>query len=402
MRTTFRRFVALLIGATLVAGCYTNTALNAQRITPEEAAALSISFYLDEDWNVYRRLGGTYILMTDAHVHQQLAQRGLREPLQLSAVTPPWAHPRYINHSRHNSRTSSALRDAMVNFYLREVPYFNNPFPVNWVVPPLNDNDLRVSANFTATFLQGFRNDAFSRTLPFNDAYLARLLNGVDFYFAARQNRWYWNGGDYEFVRAIYPNNGFFDHSRGVVFISATRDWNDVSGYRFLFYDRFARIAIHEVGHVLGLGESLAHLFEEKYMGLQSPLRPGNWERDSSFDRALLAMAGPEDFWNAAFTSNAAYGNLWDMHFGNIISFADLQTARGLAHQKRLQGNLPDGYAAVPGLFYQAFATGTMDVRRSLYITQAQLAVGHLNDFITEHNLHIAPILSVFDFKIYN
>ena len=402
MRTTFRRFAALLIGAALVAGCYTNIALNAQRITPEEAAALSISFYLDDDWNVYRRLGDTYFLMTEAHVHQQLAQRGLREPLQLSAVTPPWARPQYINHNRHPGRTSSALRDAMVNFYLREAPYFYNPFPVNWVVPPLDADDLRVSADFAAAFLHGFRNDAFSRTLPFNDAYLAGLLDGVDFYFATRRNRWYWNGGDYVHVRANYVHRGFFDHRRGVVFISATREWSDVFGYRFVFYNMFARTAIHEVGHVLGLGESLAHLFEEKFMGLESPLRPGNWERDSSFDRALLAMAGPDDFWSAAFTSNAAYGNLWDTHFGYIISFADLQTARGLAHQKRLNGNLPDGYAAVPGLFYQAFASGTMDARRSLYIAQAQLAVSHLNNFIAEHNLNIAPVLSVFDHKIYN
>ena len=355
MRTTFRRFVALFISAALVAGCYIGTPLNAQRITPAEAAG-----------------------------------------------APPWAAPQYVNQSRQNSRTNSALRDAMVNFYLHEAPYFYNPFPVNWVVPPLDADDLRVSANFAATFLHGFRNDAFSRTLPFNDTYLARLLDGVDFYFAPRTNRWYWNSGNYEVFRPTYPNNGFFDHARGVVFISATREWSDIFGYRFVFYDRFARIAIHEVGHVLGLGESLAHLFEEKFMGLESPLRPGNWERDSSFDRALLAVAGPEAFWNAAFTSNTAYGDLWDVHFGHLISFADLQMARGLAHQMRLNGSLPADYVAVPGLFYQAFAPGTPDARRPLYIAQTQLAVNNLNNFIAEHSPHTVPILSVFDHKIYN
>lgn len=354
MQKLFRRFVALAIGATLVAGSYVSTSLTAQRVSHEVT------------------------------------------------LVAPWAVPRYTNHNRQNSQTNLALRNAMVDFYLREAPYFYNPFPQNWIVPPLDANDLRVSADFAATFLRGFREDTFTRTLPLNDAYMEHLLNNVEFYFSTRRNRWYWNNGDYQFVRADYPYSGFYDHTRGAVFIAATREWSDIFGYRFVFYERFARTAIHEVAHVMGLGESLAHLVEEMYMGLDGPLRLGNWERDSSFDRALLAVAGPDAFWTAAFTSNAAYGNLWNTHFGHLIDFADLQMARGLALQMRRDGTLPQQYAEVPNLFFRAFEPDTPDDRRRLYVTQTQLAVSHLNDFIVAHNLHIEPIFSVFDFKIHS
>jgi hypothetical protein len=379
-----------------VAGSLGSTSLTAQRITPEEAAALGGSFFVDENGNVYRSIGSLYKIMSDALVHHELARLGLRQPAQTAAAAP-WRLPRYINQNRQGGGTNFALRDAMKNFYLEQAPNFYNPFPQNWVIPPLNDDDLRVSAAFTAAFVQSFRDDAFSRTLPFNGAYLARALDNVDFYFATRRNRWYWNGESFDFYRANYQHSGFFDHRNNVVFISATREWSDIWGYQFVFQERFARISIHEVGHVLGLGESLAHLFEEKFMGLDAPLRPGNWERDSSFDRTLLALAGYEDFWSAAFTSNGAYGDLWDMHLGYVVTFADLQRARGMAHILRVQGRLPSGYKDIPAMLYRAFAPDTADVMRPLYISQIQLAISNLNSFITDSNLETRPVRSVFD-----
>jgi len=389
------------MSVTIVVGGIT-TPLAAQGLTPQEAAALSSNFFVDEHGNAFRRVGDTYFITTNAFAHHQLAQQGLREPIATAGIAPPWAVPQYINHNRRNAQSNSALRNAMEDFYLREAPYFDNPFPMDWVIPALSPNDLRVSADFAETFLHAFSNDSFSQTLPFNDAYLEQLLGNVDFYFATRLNRWYWNGDYFDFMRLDYPYGGFFNSIENVVFISATREWTDVFGYRFVFYNRFARTSIHEVGHVLGLGESLAHLFEEKFMSLDAPLRPGNWERDSSFDRALLAMAGPYDFWTAAFSSNAAYGQLWNMHFGHLFTFADLQMERGLARHMRIEGILPEDYQEIPGLFYLAFAPGTPDARRPMYVAQVQLAVANLNEFVAANGLQINPLPAVFDNKIHN
>jgi len=391
----------MLILCALVAFGGYSTSLSAYNITSAEEDALRSDFFIDAHGNVYRSIGGIFLLMTDTLVHQELAQRGLRAPLPPTTATAAWNTPQFINQNRQETGTNFALRDALMVFYDQEAPHFDNPFPWNWVVPELSPHDLMVSSNFSTTFLHAFQNDAFTRTLPFNSAYLDILLNNVDFYFSTLRNRWYWNGDYFDFVRAYYPYAGFYNHRDSIIFIGATREWSDLWGYSFIFGDRFARTAIHEVGHVLGLGESLAHLFEELYMGFDEPLRPGNWERDSSFDRVLLSLAGYEAFWDAAFTSDSAYGALWDMHLGHMVSFADLQRARGLARFLRTEGTLPTDYEAIPGLFYLAFAPSTPDSLRSTYITQTQIAVRQLNEFIDTHNLAITPISAVFDSKIH-
>ena len=402
MRKGLRRLTAIVVVSIIIFGGFgTYQELTASNITPEEAAALRNSFFLDNDGNVFRELGDSFFLMTDAHVHHELARLGLREPLPPGAA-PPWDASRYSNQNRHNVQTNFALRNALVDFYLMEAPYFDNPFPWDWTIPTLSHEDLQLSANFTTIFMRAFRNDTFSRTLPLNADYLEGLLRDINFYFSTVRNRWYWNGSYFDFKRYDYPHSGFFYHRGSVVFVAATVEWSDVWGYNFVFGDRFARTAIHEVGHVLGLGESLAHLFEEKFMGLDAPLRPGNWERDSSFDRVLLALAGYDDFWRAALTSNAAYGNLWNMHLGHVINFTDLQRARGVARYMRAQGRLPQEYEDAIGMFYRAFLPDTPDATRRAYITQIQTAVTMLNNFATEHNLQTAPIQAVFDGKIGN
>jgi hypothetical protein len=68
----------------------------------------------------------------------------------------------------------------------------------------------------------------------------------------------------------------------------------------------------------------------------------------------------------------------------------------------RAEGYLPQAYRDVPNLFYQAFAPGTTDFRRRLYVEQVQLAVQNLNNFIIDHNVSVFPIESVFDRKIHN
>ena len=389
----------MLIGAVIMAGSL-NTPLVSQGITPEEAIALNTDFFVDENGNVYRRLGGIYVIMAETLVHQQLSQMGMREPLLYEEIAPPWILPQYVNDNMLDSQTNSALRKALADFYLNEMPYFDNPFPLDWTIPSLNYNDLRLSSDFSSHFLSAFRNDTFSQIFPFNDAYLAHLLNNVDFYFATSLYKWHWNGESFDFERYEYPYKGFYNQHNNIVFISAIREWSDIGGYQYVFYDKFAQISIHEIGHVLGLGESLAHLFEEMYMGLDTPVRLGSWERDSSFDRALLEMAGYKDFWAAAFTSNASYGRLWDMHFGHVVTFTDLQTIRALAHLMRVEGNLPEGYENIPHLFYQVFAPYTPDDKRPLYIEQVQIAMNNLSEIISQNNLQIVPIQAVFDHNI--
>ena len=128
----------------------------------------------------------------------------------------------------------------------------------------------------------------------------------------------------------------------------------------------FVHTTLHEVAHALGLGESLADLFAESAMGLDLPFEDAAFEAtmfegtifedidlarefiaywdfdyNSTFDRSLLRYFRQQDreneFWEAAFHSNAEFSKLWDEAFGQHISASELQTARGLFHEMRFE-----------------------------------------------------------------
>ena len=89
---------------------------------------------------------------------------------------------------------------------------------------------------------------------------------------------------------------------------------------------------LHELAHALGLGETLADLFAEKFMGIDSRGRADyNLAYNSTLDRLLLERAGAVRFWEAAYSSNADFGALWDEYFGDIISHDEIQLIRGIS-----------------------------------------------------------------------
>ena len=365
------------------------------RFTSAEAAALGEGFFVDAQGNMFRPIWDTHIIMNEALVEKMLAQVGLRPQLPDGAV-PAWHAAQFLNENRQLSQTNFALRDGLLGFYGNVVPYIENPFPWNWRIPILSESNLVLSEDFSVAILQAFNDDAFSRSLPFNYGYLALLLDDIDFYFAPIENRWYWNGYYFDLSRENYPYSGFFLADEGLIFIAMTREWTSLWGYSFDFGEKFSAIAIHEIGHVLGLGEALAHLLEEMYLGISAPSRLGIWERDTSFDRVLLLLAGHEAFWEAAFTSNEAYGNLWNLHLGHIISFEDLQMAKRVDTIARQNGNLVNHLEDIPNMFYRAFGPNISQNRRHFYILQTQNAVNQLNGLVEIHNLNMRPIDAVF------
>ena len=120
----------------------------------------------------------------------------------------------------------------------------------------------------------------------------------------------------------------------------------------------FVFTTLHELGHALGLGESLADLFAETALGMNHSIRGegamehpylwmfgevGGLAYDSTFDRTLLTRLGREnrgnEFWEAAFHSEALYTELWDSVFGEYLSAEDLSIARG-AYYAAIVGEL--------------------------------------------------------------
>jgi len=176
-------------------------------------------------------------------------------------------------------------------------------------------------------------------------------------------------------------------------------------------------VMIHEVGRALALHDSLTVLFSEEFSGIRSGARYihglyyGNY--DPSYDRVLLTKAGPEAFWQAAFTSNEAYGRLWNTYLGDIVSFDVLMNARGVtrdvfqndALMQRLQsstGLLPRTLMELPNSFRSnTLVAGTGQIRDgdAQRLEQLVATLNALSDFALENN--IRPYLSVLDYTIY-
>jgi len=171
--------------------------------------------------------------------------------------------------------------------------------------------DRELSAAFRDVLIHGFRHDSFARVKPFDEAFFTEVLNNVQFYFA-RPTAGQRCGGRYN------PNLGHTSH----IWIATGRGAQSA----------FARTAIHEMGHAFGLGETLADLNMEIFLGLNSSIRSRhNLAYNSTFDRILLEAAGTSRFWAAAYDSNAAYEKLWDETFGSIITHTELELVRGVA-----------------------------------------------------------------------
>lgn len=267
-------------------------------------------------------------------------------------VAPLWV-TRFVNRNRNaNNATNGALANGLREFYNQNLLSNNiiyqgrnaqRRYPIN-----------RQQSNaFISTFSRAFRQDSFAQVKPFSPEFLDEVLSNVNFYFARRPEGSSWVGtyGAAQGGRTSY------------IWVSTGRtDTN------------FASSAIHEVGHALGLGETLATLKREVFLGWESTVIPShNLSYNTAFDRALKNAVGARRFWDAAYYSNEAYANLWDSTFGNIIRHYELELVRGFILESMRRPALERSFNSSSG-------TTLQNASSTIY-----------NDFLTVINTSTAP-----------
>jgi len=240
-----------------------------------------------------------------------------------STHLPPWDTIEFRNNKLPPYKddgaitTNGALRRSLHAFNNAHVRDNYNIFAwTQLLVPTIPDRHGQQRQDaFIYAFTRGWEDDYLSYIMPFNTIYLRSVLEPIAMYFT--------------------PNN-YFDLALWSGFYSRDRRLNLNHMFIGLWDSRLwvvteqPRIPIHEVGHALGL-EVLTELFAREFMLPYVALMDDSDRHhyDISFDMTLQEIAGCEAFWKAAFTSNAAYGELWDIYLGAIISFNDMMLARG-------------------------------------------------------------------------
>jgi hypothetical protein len=157
---------------------------------------------------------------------------------------------------------------------------------------------IAISDQFKEGFFNAWANDTASGVFPFNTGDLEKALENKYFYFApGRVNTGY-----------LVP-----DH----IYVSVS---NSATGFR--------RLVLHEIGHALGLNESLANVFAREFTDL--PPEYQSWRHKTVFDDLIMDRVGKEAFWRIVFTSRdpeAAYSRLWNETV-TWLPYEDLMKAR--------------------------------------------------------------------------
>lgn len=254
-------------------------------------------------------------------------------------VQPLWATPGFKNQnpagtSGTNGRLAYAMWIARASQSLLLINQgYQGPRRIRFQsIYPYNP---QYSYNFLNYFRRGFYFDSFSQVLPFNAAFIDQVLQDTFVYFAR--------------APFMYGGRVIGNLGRSDVFINVAGN----GGW-------FVYTSLHEMGHVLGLGESLSDLFAQEFMGLSYSVTEnvpqnrsyvlmqhtgttvpplfrgtGGIYYNSTFDRTLLrkleSQGRANEFWYAAFYSNKKYGQLWDRYM-QYISFTELQTVRAVYH----------------------------------------------------------------------
>lgn len=258
----------------------------------------------------------------------------LAQPSEVTQpVAPLWYNASFINNSVYisscNSYSNGALRDNIINFYAAYIAG-NQQVYRGFDASRGYTVCREASVAFREVISQGFREDSLMQTKPFSPEFLDQVLSNVYFYFAA---------GLTEGQKDVGRYNASLGH--------ASHIWS-ASGRQTEAC--FARTIIHELGHALGLGEALADLKMEMFMGFDKSIRASHsLAYNSTFDRALLEEVGANRFWAAAYHSNEAYAALWDEVFGNIITHGELEIVRGVSLTAIHRPQLSDKFLSSAG-----------------------------------------------------
>ena len=215
---------------------------------------------------------------------------------------------------------------------------------------------IAISDLFVEAFIQGFEADELTKTFPFNSDFVRRIFADYTFVFNPE-----FSGGSAGFDNINIGVNGFGNGSD---------DW-------------VIHVTLHEIGHALGLGESLAEVFSREFLNAQWVDSP-DWVYTTIFDYPLMQRVGRAEFFRVAFTSNHTYITLWMEHFGEVVDFQRLALARSVLFNDL--GYTQEDVQAFIGKDFELF--WTMVFERSLQLFQNHAfngdANGHseLNEFI--------------------
>jgi len=216
-------------------------------------------------------------------------------------------------------KTNKAFLNAIDNFWKQNQGNIKNAYEPAWFdTGKRYPIDAQLSDKFRDVISQAWKNESIAIVMPFNQAWFNEILSGVEFYFSV---------GDSKDRRGT----GHYWSSPVKSQIALRFDWYEV----FIYH-----LTPHELGHALGLCESLATLFAEELFGLHIPENlpvnmslGGSLEGEHLFDRTFLRRMERKgrgnEFWAAAFHSNTEYGRLWDENMNDYIKFNDLQIIRG-------------------------------------------------------------------------
>jgi len=246
---------------------------------------------------------------------------------------PPWDTPAFRNAylpSQHGETnriaTNDQVRSIMSAFNGSWARRTHNPFPYSSLLavplfPSYDDTERQV--NFITLFTHGWAHDTMAQVMPFNTNYVRYILEPMRIHFAQSPSGREWFAGFYSVDRAMDINIMFIALFPNPLVGAAPR------------VSPAVETSLHEVGRAFGLNDSLTVLFTEIFTAQRRDITRADirsnyiGDYNSSFDRVLLGMTSQETFWRAAFTSNEAYGALWDTYLYDIISFEALMLARG-------------------------------------------------------------------------
>jgi hypothetical protein len=187
--------------------------------------------------------------------------------------------------------------------YIHDGSYMNP----NTIRPIFTQADIDFNNGFKDVYLDAWRNETYTRNFPFSDEKIKTILANNNFVFTDYRNPYY--GAEYVSATGnifIYNQNNESSHS--------------LFGHRLL----------HESGHMLGLGESLAYFFSNQNMQNKYSFQDFNLPNDPIFDELLCSRVGKQRFWAAAFTSNAEYKKLFAENVPEIKNIDDFIMARSI------------------------------------------------------------------------
>jgi hypothetical protein len=261
----------------------------------------------------------------------QSSERPVYEvPNEAGQTLPPWAQQRFVEGIGNSTEGATNVPQSVVNFFPRVEQRLCSEHECTcdgidddkWMdkcecgeaerqIAMLNRQLEHYSPLIREIFIQAFTDDYFTTVFPFNADYVAEVLSQVEILLWSMCTE----EGHENCIQG--QANGFYtsNHVMNTAGLNLRPNTKGTNSYEA---ERAGSTFIHEFGHAMGLGESLATLLELELARNSNAIREMCALRYPGFDKVLLERAGAQKFWTAAFTSNEAYGALWNQYIPEI------------------------------------------------------------------------------------